>query len=205
MLVEMIMGKHRDHREPRRRRRDDDPASFSEPASEPSYFQRFPAATADARDAEVIWFNASKGFGFVKLSDGTEVYLHIRALEAAGSHGVSEGTRLKVTVEESSRGWQVAQVLEIGEEIARTPAHTRLAGSDVAGRDAQAESAGTVRWYNPEKGFGFISPDSGEKDIFVHATALTRSGIAVLVEGQKVFVECGQAKKGVEVRSIRLA
>jgi CspA family cold shock protein len=152
-----------------------------------------------------MWFNASKGFGFVKLSDGTEAYLHIRVLEAAGSRSVSEGTRLKVVVEEGSRGRQVVQVLEIGDQIAQTPTDTRRAGGSLAGTGAQLESEGTVKWYDPEKGFGFIAPDNGEKDVFVHATALTRSGLSVLVEGQKVFIECGQGKKGLEVRSIRLA
>lgn len=199
------MGKYRDHREPRRHRHDDDPVSFSERTSEPSYFQRSSTVTTDRLDAEVMWFNASKGFGFVKLSDGTEAYLHIRVLEAAGSRGVSEGTRLKVTVEESPRGHQVAQVLEIGDQIAKTPVHTSLAGESTAGTGAQLESEGTVRWYNSEKGFGFIALETGEKDIFVHATALTRSGLSLLVEGQKVFVQAGQGKKGLEVRSIRLA
>lgn len=199
------MGKYRDHREPRRHRHDDDPVSFSERTSEPSYFQRSSTVTADPVDAEVMWFNASKGLGFVKLPDGTEAYLHIRVLEVAGSRGVSEGTRLKVTVEESPKGHQVAQVLEIGNHIAKTPADARLAGESIAGTGAQLESEGTVKWYNPEKGFGFIAPESGEKDVFVHATALTRSGLSVLVEGQKVFIECAQGKKGLEVRSIRLA
>jgi cold shock CspA family protein len=72
-------------------------------------------------ETEVMWFNASKGFGFVKLSDGREAYLHIRVLEAAGSRSVSDGTALKVTVEESPRGHQVVQVLEIGDQIAKTP------------------------------------------------------------------------------------
>ncbi len=199
------MGKYRDHREPRRHRHDDDPVSFSERTSEPSYFQRSSTVTTDPLDAEVMWFNASKGFGFVKLSDGKEAYLHIRVLEAAGSRSVSEGTNLKVTVEERPRGHQVAQVLEIGDQITKTPAHTRLAGGSIVGTGAQLESEGTVKWYNPEKGFGFIAPKNGEKDVFVHATALTRSGLRVLLEGQKVFVECGQGKKGLEVLSIRLA
>jgi CspA family cold shock protein len=205
MSVETIMGKYRDHREPRRHRHDDDPVSLSERASEPSYFQRPATVTADPVDAEILWFNASKGFGFVKLSDGTEAYLHIRVLEAAVSRGVSEGTLLKITVEESPKGHQVAQVLEIGDQIAKTPAHMRRAGGSIAGTGAQLESEGTVKWYNSEKGFGFIAPDNGEKDVFVHATALTRSGLSVLVEGQKVFMECGQGKKGLEVRSIRPA
>lgn len=45
---------------------------------------------------------------------------------------------------------------------------------------------GTVKFYNDQKGFGFIQPDDGGKDVFVHATALERAGIRGLVEGQKV-------------------
>ncbi len=45
---------------------------------------------------------------------------------------------------------------------------------------------GTVKFYNAQKGFGFIAPDAGGNDVFVHATALERAGIRTLVEGQKV-------------------
>jgi CspA family cold shock protein len=45
---------------------------------------------------------------------------------------------------------------------------------------------GTVKFYNTQKGFGFIQPDGGDKDVFVHATALERAGISSLQEGQKV-------------------
>lgn len=45
---------------------------------------------------------------------------------------------------------------------------------------------GTVKFYNDQKGFGFIAPDNGQKDVFVHATALERAGIHGLSEGQKV-------------------
>ena len=45
---------------------------------------------------------------------------------------------------------------------------------------------GTVKFYNVQKGFGFIEPEDGSKDVFVHATALERAGINTLVEGQKV-------------------
>jgi len=47
-------------------------------------------------------------------------------------------------------------------------------------------NAGTVKFYNDQKGFGFIQPDNGERDVFVHATALERAGINSLREGQKV-------------------
>ncbi len=45
---------------------------------------------------------------------------------------------------------------------------------------------GTVKFYNEQKGYGFIAPDAGDKDVFVHATALERAGIRGLAEGQKV-------------------
>lgn len=45
---------------------------------------------------------------------------------------------------------------------------------------------GTVKWFNLQKGFGFIQPDSGESDVFVHISAVERAGIPALVEGQKV-------------------
>ena len=48
---------------------------------------------------------------------------------------------------------------------------------------------GTVKFYNDMKGFGFIAPDDGSKDVFVHATALERAGMRSLVEGQKVSFE----------------
>lgn len=50
-------------------------------------------------------------------------------------------------------------------------------------------NSGTVKFYNSQKGFGFIQPDSGDKDVFVHATALERSGVDGLAEGQKVSFE----------------
>ena len=47
-------------------------------------------------------------------------------------------------------------------------------------------TTGTVKWFNPIKGFGFIQPDDGGTDVFVHATALERAGMRALSEGQKV-------------------
>lgn len=171
---------------------------------EPRYFHQPAAASAEPLDAEVLWFNVSKGFGFVKLQDGTEVYLHARVLEAAG-RDASEGMRLKVTVEESSRGRQVSQVLEIGEAGPTGSPLSKHTNRAVAATDTPGEIEGTVKWYNPEKGFGFIAPSSGEKDVFVHATTLSGSGLTMLTEGQRVLMECGQGKKGAEVRAIRLA
>ena len=54
---------------------------------------------------------------------------------------------------------------------------------------------GTVKFYNDQKGFGFIQPDNGDKDVFVHATALERAGIRGLVEGQKVSFDTEEDRR----------
>ena len=55
---------------------------------------------------------------------------------------------------------------------------------------------GTVKWFNAAKGFGFITPDSGGEDLFVHHSEIKTQGYASLDEGQKVQFEIGQGKKG---------
>ena len=61
-----------------------------------------------------------------------------------------------------------------------------------------------MKWYNPMKGFGFIEPDQGGKDIFVHASVLERSGIMGLAENQRVAVDVADGQKGPEAVSLRL-
>ena len=55
---------------------------------------------------------------------------------------------------------------------------------------------GTVKWFNAEKGFGFITPDSGGQDLFVHFSAIQNDGYRTLDEGQAVEYEPGQGQKG---------
>ena len=57
-------------------------------------------------------------------------------------------------------------------------------------------ATGTVKWFNDEKGFGFISPDEGGKDLFVHHTGINASGFKSLAEGAKVSYEAEQGPKG---------
>jgi CspA family cold shock protein len=54
---------------------------------------------------------------------------------------------------------------------------------------------GTVKFYNDQKGFGFIAPDDGSKDVFVHATALERAGMRGLAEGQKVSFDTAEDRR----------
>ena len=57
-------------------------------------------------------------------------------------------------------------------------------------------SVGTVKWFNPTKGYGFIAPDDGQKDVFVHISAVERSGLGSLREGQRVSFELERSQQG---------
>ncbi len=57
-------------------------------------------------------------------------------------------------------------------------------------------ATGTVKWFNPTKGYGFIMPDDGGKDVFVHVSAVERAGIHALSEGQKVAFELARGDRG---------
>jgi CspA family cold shock protein len=57
-------------------------------------------------------------------------------------------------------------------------------------------SSGTVKWFNASKGFGFIQPDDGSKDVFVHVSAVERAGMRSLIEGQKLTFTVEQGREG---------
>ena len=62
---------------------------------------------------------------------------------------------------------------------------------------------GTVKWFSDDKGYGFITPDDGDKDLFVHHTAIAGSGFKSLVEGAKVEYELGESPKGPQATNVR--
>ncbi len=57
-------------------------------------------------------------------------------------------------------------------------------------------SVGTVKWFNPTKGYGFIQPEDGSKDVFVHVSAVERAGLVTLNEGQKIEYELASSSDG---------
>ena len=64
------------------------------------------------------------------------------------------------------------------------------------------QKTGTVKWFNGERGYGFIHPQDGSEDLFVHHTGIAGSGFKYLVEGERVAFEAHLARRGVEARNV---
>ena len=214
---------------PSRRRGFDDDFAFDRapPGDLPRPAPSWPSSAGfgPEHDATVKWFNPEKGFGFVALSDGSgDAFLHANTLNQSGHSVVSPGATLRVRIGQGQKGRQVSEVLSVDETTATPTAGrggggaSRSLGGGFGDRGAygggapprrgaptgpSVEMQGTVKWYNATKGFGFVAPAEGGKDVFVHASALQRAGVMQLAEGQTIWMDVVQGAKGPEAASIR--
>lgn len=144
--------------------------------------------------ARVRWFDTDKGFGFVTPDDGSpDAFIHISALNRAGLHELAAGTRLACRLVPGGRGPQVSHILEVLDTPA-VPAPPRYHRPAAPAR----EVSGTVKWFKPDKGFGFAVADDGGQDVFLHKSMLRRCNVSHLGPGQRVLMHVQDAAKGRE-------
>jgi CspA family cold shock protein len=160
--------------------------------------------------AVVKWFNATKGFGFVQLSEGApDAFLHISVVERTGHRELHEGSAIVCDLMQGRKGLQVAEIHSV--EAAAAPArgsgygggHGHGHGHDHGG-GATEVIEGTVKFFNVEKGFGFVIPDNGGKDIFVSGRTLERFGLPALQPNQRVRLHCRMGQKGPMAEQVEL-
>ena len=136
----------------------------------------------------VAWYEPGKGYGFATPDgDSTEVFVHSSAIVTGGV--LSAGQRVAFLVVEGERGLQAEHVIPLA--------------ADAAAPRTDDGADGTVAWYDEEKGFGFVTPDAGGEDVFVHVKALAE-GLTWLTEGDRVAFDVTQSDKGPQARNVAL-
>ena len=204
--------RNRDFRNSRRREFDADtdhpqPRAFG---TRPRFIQpRFEAPSGPPVNGVVKWFSPEKGFGFVELSDGSgDAFLHGSVLAQSGIAAVQPGETLEVRVGPGHKGPHITEVLSVDSSTAAaaTPRRSnyQAAPSSRPTSDTLVEQSGTVKWFNAERGYGFITRNGGGEDVFVHISALERSGLTGLSEGDRVIFDIAEGRKGLEAARVRL-
>ncbi|BEU99016.1 cold-shock protein [Novosphingobium olei] len=151
-----------------------------------------PAQVVGTGKGVVKFFNGQKGFGFIQREDGGEdVFVHISAVERAGLEGLAEGQQLEFNLVDRGGKISAADLQVVGDVI---PVAAKPAAPQ---RQLTGEKAtGTVKFFNAMKGFGFITRDDGQPDAFVHISAVERSGLRELNEGDKLEFDLEVDRRG---------
>jgi cold shock protein len=168
---------------------------IGEPAFDAVFQGSDPLAEEAPIEAAVKWFNATKGYGFVELSDGRgDAFLHLKILRETGRQTLPSGAKIRVVARAGSRGAEVVRVVEVDprnevERTSRRPAVDASAAFDLTGK---------VKWFDDARGFGFVASDDFGRDVFVHSTTLGAAGVRSLFEGQAVSMRVVETPKGRE-------
>jgi CspA family cold shock protein len=155
-------------------------------------FSRMPAQIVGTGKGTVKFFNSQKGFGFIQQDGGGEdVFVHISAVERAGLEGLAEGQELQYNLVD--RGGKVsAQDLQVVGDVIAVAAKPAAPQRELTGERAK----GTVKFFNAMKGFGFLVRDDGQPDAFVHISAVERSGLSGINEGERYEFDLEVDRRG---------
>jgi len=158
-----------------------------------------PLADGVTVEAAVKWFNATKGYGFVELSDGRgDAFLHLKTLRETGRQTLPSGAKIRVVARAGSRGAEVVRVVEVDTRSAVERSSRR----STVDASAAFDLTGKVKWFDEARGFGFIASDDFGRDVFIHSTTLGAAGLRGLVEGQAVSMRVVETPKGREAIEI---
>lgn len=155
----------------------------------------------------VKWFDPVKGYGFVVPENGgPDVLLHSACLKQSGFEGAFEGSLVHCMAVQREKGLQAIEVLGLDNSTAIVPPKSKNNGRGTRNQVAPEGDWApcTVKWFNRQKGYGFVSEGGSAPDIFIHMETLRANDIPELKPGQTVWVRFGRGPKGLMVAEIRL-
>jgi len=141
----------------------------------------------------VKWFNSQKGFGFITPDVGEEdLFVHQTAINSEGFRTLGENEKVIFDVTDEGGKLKAINVSAPGGGIVKGDNNGRGRGRVTARKwqegvaPSEGKQIGTVKWFNSEKGFGFVAPLAGGDDLFVHQSAINAPGFRSLMEGEEV-------------------
>lgn len=162
---------------------------------------------AERIEANVKWYNPAKGYGFLYQEGKTsDIMIHFSVLDTIKCPYVTVGDRVICDIAQGKSGMQVVRVIDVkyGSPEPRSISsffNSRLVPLDPANLE---EVGGIIKWYNHDKGYGFICPDNGTREIFLHFSVLREAGYKFLEPGVRVLAKVAQSERGPEARLIRV-
>ena len=146
----------------------------------------------------VKWFDPAKGFGFIVAEEGGgDILLHANVLRNFGQGSVADNARIRIIVQQTQRGAQAVEVLEILPPDTDEAAPIEdLGDSDAATIAALPLEPARVKWFDKVKGFGFANVYGRAEDVFIHIEVLRRSGFADLQPGEAVSLRAIDGSRG---------
>lgn len=150
-------------------------------------------------EGRVKWYKPDRGYGFLTLDENSEdIFLHFSVLDKFGFQNVAEGDLITCEVVLEKERWRVIRVSEIKFAPRKWQASANFDSENLE------QIKGTVKWFNPFKKYGFIIPDDGGKDVFLHTEVLRAAGYKSLEPGVRVLFNGLRAEGNYEIRSIQV-
>lgn len=158
----------------------------------------------------VKWYDAVKGYGFVIPEEGgSDVMVHASCVRAFGRVALSEGAHVRLVATVGPRGLQAQKLVEVtepeGNLVLRADGEdarpTELLDADI---EAGPLQPARVKWFDKQKGFGFVNVFGKGEDVFVHMETVRRCGFQDLSSGEGMAVRTFRGPRGMMVAELRL-
>jgi cold shock protein len=159
----------------------------------------------------VKWYDAVKGYGFVVPDGGgADIMVHASCVRAFGKVALTEGARIRVVAGQGQRGLSAVEILEVIEPdpveaaipgFSESARPTEFLGADV---DAGPLVPARVKWFDKQKGFGFVNVFGNPEDVFVHMETVRRCGFQDLSSGEGMAVRTFRGPRGLMVAELKL-